>query len=157
MCGSVKAMDLRDLCATAASRPLNEEERTTFNSLITGVDRTLGTRYVHISAQEVSLELEITPKVLQPWGIVHGGVYAALAESAASVGSLVATGARRGVAGISNSTDFMASASHGTIRATARPVHTGRTLHLWEVSCECEGRILARSTVRCIVLSPRMD
>lgn len=150
-------MKLQELCARAHSRPLDEQEIAEFNAAAGGLDSTLGARYTAISRGTVTMELEITDRVTQPFGIVHGGVYSALAESAASVGGLVATAGARGVAGISNSTDFVSSAAHGTITVTAQAVHCGKTLHLWNVTCTSGERILAKSAVRLIVHSARMD
>ncbi|MCI6207481.1 MAG: PaaI family thioesterase [Corynebacterium glucuronolyticum] len=150
-------MKLRDLCARAQSRPLKEDELKEFNEQVGGLDAALGARYTAIENGTVEMELDISDRVTQPFGIVHGGVYSALAESAASVGGLVATAGARGVAGISNSTQFVSSMSHGTITATARAVHCGRTLQLWDVTCRSGDRVLTTSSVRLIVLSTRMD
>ena len=151
------AMTLQGLCSVAHSRPLNAEELTEFNDAISGLDRVFGITYTHIAGDRVTLTAPVTEALLQPTGIVHGGVYASLAESAASVGGLVAAGVGRSVSGITNHTDFLAAVSHGELIAHATPVHTGKTLHLWEVDIRANKRVVARSTVRCIVLAPRID
>lgn len=85
----------------------------------------------------------------QPLGLVHGGVYAALAETLASVGTVAAVlpGGNLAV-GQSNLTHFLRPARAGRITATARPLHRGRTTWIWDVEMhDEEGRLVARSTV----------
>jgi uncharacterized protein (TIGR00369 family) len=93
--------------------------------------------------------LTVTPKVCQPMGIIHGGVYAAMAETLAS------TGTARGVLpagkvplGMSNNTSFLRPVSEGSVTASARAIHRGRTTWLWDVEIrDDEGRLCATSRV----------
>ncbi|MFN2451476.1 MAG: PaaI family thioesterase [Candidatus Dormibacteria bacterium] len=103
--------------------------------------------------------LEVGPEHLQPYGVVHGGVYAAIAETLASIGAHTAAAARDpggGVVGLENHTSFLRVARTGsTITATARPRHAGRRVQLWSVVMRDErGRELASSTVRLLVVDP---
>ena len=69
----------------------------------------------------------------QPAGLVHGGVYAAMAESMASPGTALAVMADGKLAmGLSNQTSFLRPITDGTIHAEARAVHRGRTTWVWE-------------------------
>jgi uncharacterized protein (TIGR00369 family) len=65
------------------------------------------------------------PDLHQPYGIVHGGVHAAVVETLASVGAAVWMGERGKVVGVSNSTDFYKAVSDGTLTATATPCTAG--------------------------------
>src|SRR5579859_6556915 len=78
--------------------------------------------------------LEIQPRHLQPFGIVHGGVYCAIVESLASIGAFLNV-ADEGklVAGIENHTSFLRSISAGRVTGVAVPINIGRTTHLWDV------------------------
>lgn len=78
----------------------------------------------------------VRPELLQPFGLVHGGVYAAIAETLASIGTFVGVH-EQGMAamGLSNSTSFLRPILAGTIHAEARPLHRGRTTWLWDVTC----------------------
>ncbi len=70
----------------------------------------------------------------QPMGLVHGGVFASIAESIASTGTwLAVAGEGRIAVGLSNQTSFMRPILEGTIHATARARHQGRTTWIWEV------------------------
>ena len=87
--------------------------------------------------------------VLQPMGIVHGGVYATLAEGMTSEATFRAVYPEGNVAmGMSNQTSFLRPISGGTIHAEARRRHRGRTTWLWEVDfTDDSGRLCALTRV----------
>jgi len=91
--------------------------------------------------------------------VVHGGVYTAAIESAASVGATTAVADRGQIAvGTNNNTDFLRSMTTGTgtVAVTAAPVQQGRTQQLWEVRItDQSGRVVARGTVRLQNIQPR--
>ena len=74
-----------------------------------------------------SAELEIHDKLLQPWGIMHGGVYCSIIESLASVSGHVWLAENGGgtVVGVNNNTDFLRAISSGTVTAVSTPIHRG--------------------------------
>jgi uncharacterized protein (TIGR00369 family) len=82
-------------------------------------------------------------------GLVHGGVYAAIAESLASMGTARAVLADgKIVMGMSNNTAFMRPISEGVVRADARAIHRGRTTWVWDVDMrDDEQRLCASSRV----------
>jgi len=86
-----------------------------------------------------------------PWGVVHGGVYCAIIESAASIGASIAVHDRGQFAvGVNNSTDFLRPVTAGRIDVLAEPVQQGRTLQLWLVTLTRadDGKVVARGQVR---------
>ncbi|HEY0357807.1 MAG TPA: PaaI family thioesterase, partial [Mycobacteriales bacterium] len=85
----------------------------------------------------------------QPYGIVHGGVYCSVVETAASVGGALWLGERGQVVGVSNQTDFLRAVRDGELTATATPVHRGRLQQLWTVEITDEqDRLVSRGQVR---------
>lgn len=91
---------------------------------------------------------EIDDRARQPYGIVHGGMYAALAETVASVGTAMAVSDDGNICmGMSNSTNFLRPATEGTVEAHAVPVHRGRTTWVWDIEMRSGDRLVARSTV----------
>ena len=96
-------------------------------------------------------ELAVRPELKQLTGIVHGGVYASIAESLASLGTALAVVPNGQIAmGLSNQTSFLRPISEGTIHAEATRKHRGRTTWVWEVEIsDDEGRlcVLTRMTV----------
>jgi uncharacterized protein (TIGR00369 family) len=97
----------------------------------------------------------VVEHVLQPIGLVHGGVHASIAEALASVGTNVGVvpDGKIGL-GQSNSSSFMRPISEGTIHAVARRRHRGRTTWIWDVEMtDDEGRLCAMSRVTIAVRS----
>jgi uncharacterized protein (TIGR00369 family) len=93
--------------------------------------------------------LPVTPGVMQPMGIVHGGVYAAIAETLASMGTAFGVRPNGGTPlGQSNNTNFLRPISEGTIHASAHAFHRGRTSWVWDVEMRNdEGKLCATSRV----------
>ena len=128
------------------------------------LDSLLGIQIKESGPDRVVAGLPVTPKLHQVFGIVHGGVYATLAETIASLGAalyLVKALQERGdatggdplggarVVGISNHTEFLRAVRDGELRAEAAPVTRGRTTQLWRVEITDEvGRLVAHSSVR---------
>jgi 1,4-dihydroxy-2-naphthoyl-CoA hydrolase len=91
----------------------------------------------------------------QLMGIVHGGMYAALAETVASVGTLAAVVDQGLICmGQANATNFLRPATEGRVEALAVPLHRGRTTWVWDVEMTSAGKRVARSTVT-IAVRPR--
>ncbi len=117
----------------AASRTLNGESPSGFDSLY-------GLCYDHVDGHGARAHVVIGPQHLQPYGLVHGGLYAAMAESMASYGTALGAEEGKAVAGLSNHTSFLRPAFEGdTVTAVATPRHRGRTTWVWEVEL-CDGR-----------------
>jgi 1,4-dihydroxy-2-naphthoyl-CoA hydrolase len=119
------------------------EEGTAFLALA-------GLRFTNVAADRVVGTIELGPQHHTPFGIVHGGVYAAAIETAASVGATIAADARGLIAvGVHNGTDFVRSMTAGTVTVVAVPVQQGRLQQLWDVTItDAEGRLVARGSVR---------
>ncbi len=118
-----------------------------------GFDHLMGTEIVEVGPRRVHLRLALSPIHHQPMGIVHGGVHAALAETAASIAASVNVG--RMAVGIDNHTSFLRAVRDGTLDAVATPVHTGRSVQLWEVAIRRGDELVASSRVRMFVLETR--
>jgi 1,4-dihydroxy-2-naphthoyl-CoA hydrolase len=114
-------------------------------------DAELGLRFTELSPDAARAQLEVTPKLLQPMGLVHGGVYCSMVESMASVAAYTWLATRGGgnVVGVNNNTDFLRSISSGTVYGTAEPIHRGRRQQLWLVTItDSTNRVVARGQVR---------
>ena len=111
----------------------------------TGLMKLLGIRIEEASGDQVVLTCPVTPR--QPFGLVHGGVYATLAETAASVARASWFGDRGKVVGVSNHTDFLRAVREGGLRAEATPLSRGRTTQLWQVEISDDrGRLVAHAS-----------
>lgn len=120
------------------------------------LDETLGFELVTLDEDSAHARVGIDERHLQPLGVVHGGVYAALAESLASHATARAVGPSGLVAlGLSNDTSFFRPISSGTIRADAERLHRGRTTWVWDVRLtDDDGRLCASSRVT-VAVRPR--
>jgi 1,4-dihydroxy-2-naphthoyl-CoA hydrolase len=116
---------------------------------VAGFEKVLGIEHVELTPDRVVLTCEITADLLQPYGILHGGVHCSLVETAASYGAAVWFGDRGHVVGVANHTNFLRAARSGLLRVVATPVHRGRTQQLWQVAITDDtGRDVARGEVR---------
>jgi uncharacterized protein (TIGR00369 family) len=96
----------------------------------------------------VTGHLPVVDSVCQPMGIVHGGVYAAIAETLASMGTAAAVRPNGTPLGMANNTSFLRPVSAGTIHSTATAFHRGRTSWLWDVEMRDDhGHLCATSRV----------
>ena len=113
------------------------------------LDGLLGLEILELGGDRARARVEVSDRVRQPLGLVHGGAYAAIAESLASQGTMRAVWDEQMVAvGLSNHTSFMRRLSRGTIHADAVPRHRGRTTWVWEVELtDDQGRLCALSRV----------
>jgi 1,4-dihydroxy-2-naphthoyl-CoA hydrolase len=102
------------------------------------------------TATRVTGHVDAGPEHQQPWGLVHGGLYTLVVESAASIGASVAVRERKQYAvGLNNSTDFLRATSLGRLDVVAEPVIQGRTQQLWRVTISrSDGKPVAEGTVR---------
>jgi uncharacterized protein (TIGR00369 family) len=98
-----------------------------------GVHKHLGIRVVEAQPDRVVLELDVTDKTHQPFGLLHGGVSALLAESAASMGAALSVGQGQTVVGIEINASHLRGVSEGMITATATPIRKGRSIHVWHI------------------------
>jgi len=125
---------------------------------VTGFDRLYGLKLLSASAEEVVAEVEIGDDHLQPFGLVHGGLFASMAESTTSIGTFL--GVRdegKAAMGLSNQTSFLRPVFGGVVRATARRRHKGRSTWVWEVDVtDGEGKLcaLVRMTIAVRELPP---
>ncbi len=121
------------------------------------VHNLLGVEIVEASPDRVVLRLPVGPKVHQPYGILHGGVSALLAEGAASYGGALSVGPTNIVVGTEINCSHLRSLSSGTLIATATPIRKGRTVQVWGIELTDErDRLIAvaRCTLQVLKAPP---
>jgi uncharacterized protein (TIGR00369 family) len=104
-----------------------------------------------VSGSRVAGHVELGPDQHTPWGVVHGGVYCTVIESAASIGASESVRERGQFSvGVNNQTDFLRPMTEGRVDVVAEPVQQGRTLQLWLVTLTRadDGKTVARGQVR---------
>jgi 1,4-dihydroxy-2-naphthoyl-CoA hydrolase len=112
-------------------------------------DRHYGLEIDEATDEVVHAHVPVREHLLQPVGLVHGGVYASIAEALASFGTNVGVIAAGDIGlGMSNNSTFLRSIREGTIHAVARRIHRGRTTWVWDVELtDDDGRLCAVSRV----------
>lgn len=124
---------------------------TPFGEFPVGFDRLYGLEIVSIDEDEVVARVPVRDEVLQPAGLVHGGVFASMAESMTSIATWLAVHTEgKSAMGQSNQTSFLRPITKGTVHATGRCRHKGKSTWVWEVDItDDEGRLcaLVRMTV----------
>lgn len=95
---------------------------------------TLAIEFVDVGEDFLTAKMPVTSKVYQPYGILHGGATAALVETVGSSASnFFIDRETQMVKGLELSINHVKSKRDGYVFATARPIHKGRTTHLWEI------------------------
>jgi uncharacterized protein (TIGR00369 family) len=123
--------------------------------IITGtLLETLKIRFVSATERELTAQMPVIPEVHQPMGLLHGGATAALAESVGSTAShLFIDIDKNEIRGIALSINHLRSKKEGMVYATAKPIHIGRTTHLWEIIIVDEkDKLIAHAKLTNIVL-----
>jgi uncharacterized protein (TIGR00369 family) len=112
-------------------------------------DRHYGLEIDEATEEVVQAHVPVREHLLQPVGLVHGGVYASIAEALASFGTNVGVLQEANIGlGMSNDSTFLRSIREGTIHAVARRIHRGRTTWVWDVELtDDDGRLCAVSRV----------
>lgn len=115
---------------------------------------TLQISYTDVGEDYLTAKMPVNASVHQPQGILHGGATVALAETVGSTAShLFIDTSKFKVKGLEISANHLKSKSDGEVFATARPIHKGRTTHLWEIKVtDEEGKMISLCKLTTIVL-----
>ena len=121
-----------------------------------GFNKALGLRFVRATPHEVVHEITVSEHHHQAMGIVHGGVYAAMIETACSNGAaLTVLSQGKTTVGLENSTSFLRAVRQGTLRCVASHAFIGKRSLVWEAKIhDDQVRLVATGRVRLVVLEP---
>lgn len=126
------------------------------NANLGGFNNTLGLQFTKAIPNEYVAEIEIADRHLQPYGLVHGGVYAGMIETVCSTGAaLTVWGEDKKTVGLENNTSFLKAVRVGRLRCTARSLILGKRSHVWEANIhDDQGSMVAIGRVRLMILEP---
>lgn len=118
---------------------------------------TLGITYVPSEPGTFAATMPVETRTHQPMGLLHGGATAALAESLGSAGShLLLDSATCSVVGIEVNVNHLKGMRAGTVTATGRLVHKGRSTHVWDIRMTNEsGELIALCRLTNLVIEKR--
>ena len=112
----------------------------------------LGIRITHIAEGHVEATMPVDHRTHQPYGQLHGGASAALAETIASIGSQVIAGSEAHVVGVELNINHQRAKREDEVTGIARIVHTGRSTHIWNIEImDEEKKLIAVSRLTVLV------
>ncbi len=118
---------------------------------------TLEIEYIDAGEDFLTAKMPVNPRVHQPMGLLHGGATVALAESVGSAASfLFVNPEKQEVRGIEISANHLRAKREGTVYCTAKIIHQGRSIHLWEIKITDEaGKLVSLCKLTNMILSRR--
>lgn len=120
----------------------------------TAVER-LGIEFLEVGDDFVRGRVAVDGRTRQPMGILHGGVSVVLAETLGSCGAAYAAPADHRAVGLDINANHLRAAAQGWVQGIARPVHLGRTTHVWQIELSDErGRLTCVSRLTMAILAP---
>ena len=125
----------------------------------TGFDSLFGLEITELSDEVAVGHLTVRDELKQPFGLLHGGVFAGMAETLASLATGVAVSRDGRLAmGLANQTSFLRPITSGTVHGRAERKHAGRTTWVWEVEFSDDGgRLCALTRMTVAVRDPQPD
>ncbi len=102
----------------------------------------LGLEFTEIGDDFLGARIHVERKTMQPYGRLHGGVSVLVAETLGSCGAFYACGPAFRALGLEINANHVKGASSGYIHGTARPLHIGRSTHVWSIELKNESKEL---------------
>ncbi len=103
----------------------------------------LGIVFTEIGADYLRGTMPVDARTRQPYGLLHGGASVLLAETLGSTAGGLCVDEGQGVVGIEINANHLTGVRQGHVTGTARPLHVGRSTHVWEIRIEDERGHLA--------------
>ncbi len=129
----------------------------TRGSLNTAVSH-LGIEFLEVGPDFLRARVPVDHRTHQPFGLLHGGVSVVLAETLGSCGAFYASPAGHLAVGLDINANHIKGVKTGWVTGVARPVHRGRTTHVWQIDMHNEaGELTGVSRITMSILAPRAD
>lgn len=116
----------------------------------------LGMEFLEVGDDYITARVPVNNQTRQPYGLLHGGVSVVLAETLGSCGAAYATPQDYRAVGLDINANHLKGATSGWVTGTARPVHMGRTTHVWQIDMRNDqGEMTCVSRITMAILAPR--
>ena len=154
---------MNDTVAPASTRPLfrGQPDLDALNAMSRGTAmEALGIVFTGVGPDYLRATMPVEARTHQPYGLLHGGASALLAETVGSTAGMLAVEEGRGCVGIEINANHLRAVRSGLVTATARPLHVGRQTQVWEIRIEDPaGRLVcvSRLTLAVIPLPPSRE
>ena len=116
----------------------------------------LGIEFLEVGDDFIRGRVPVDARTRQPYGLLHGGVSVALAETLGSVAAGHVAAEGHAVVGLDINANHLKSARSGWVTGIARPVHIGRSTQVWHIDMHNDdGELTCVSRLTMAVLAPR--
>ena len=133
------------------TRPTLEQ----LNRPVPTLNKALGIQFTEVGADFLRATMPVDHRTHQPMGLLHGGASVALAETLGSAGAYLCVDASQfNVVGLEINCNHVRGVRAGVVTGTARPLHLGKSTHIWEIRITDEAdRLVAISRITVAILS----
>lgn len=115
----------------------------------------LGIQFLEVGDDFIRARAPVDSRTRQPMGILHGGISVVLAETLGSCGAALAAPPGHRTVGLDINANHLRSVSEGWVTGTARPIHIGRSTHVWQIEVTNDkGQLTCISRITMAILSP---
>ena len=136
------------------TRPISVEELTAIHRDTAPAH--LGLEFLEVGDDFIKARVPVDTRTRQPYGLLHGGVSVVLAETLGSCGAIYCAPPGHRVVGLDINANHIRGATKGWVTGTTKPVHIGRTTHVWHIDLhDDEGRLTCVSRITMAVLGPK--
>jgi len=116
----------------------------------------LGIEFLEVGDDFITARVPVDTRTRQPYGLLHGGVSVVLAETLGSCGAACACPDGYRAVGLDINANHVRGTTSGWVTGTARPVHMGRTTHVWAIELHNEaGELTCVSRITMAILAPK--
>ena len=116
----------------------------------------LGIEFLEVGDDFITARVPVDTRTRQPYGLLHGGVSVVLAETLGSCGAACACPEGYRAVGLDINANHVRGTTSGWVTGTARPVHMGRTTHVWAIELHNEaGELTCVSRITMAILAPK--
>ncbi len=135
-------------------KPLSVEELIAVHKNTTVAH--LGMEFLEVGDDFIRARVPVDHRTIQPYGLLHGGVSVVLAETLGSCGAAFATPEGYRAVGLDINANHIKGTTSGWVTGIARPVHMGRTTHVWQIDLHNDaGELTCVSRLTMAILAPR--
>ena len=115
-----------------------------------------GIEFIEIGDDFLRARVPVDHRTVQPFGLLHGGVSVALAETLGTMGAWCSSPDGHRAVGLDSNANHLRAAVSGWVTGTARPVHRGRTTQVWQIDLANDaGELTCVSRITLAMLQPR--
>jgi uncharacterized protein (TIGR00369 family) len=116
----------------------------------------LGIEFLEVGDDFIKARVPVDTRTRQPYGLLHGGVSVVLAETLGSCGAAFASPQDMKAVGLDINANHLRGTTSGWVTGTARPVHIGRTTHVWHIDLHNDaGELTCVSRITMAILAPK--